>query len=154
MRFIQLRVNVEILKCCIFNPNSYVNLIKKRVLYNCPIKALYSSEAASLSLALGFPYKCLFFHPSHSLLFSSPCFSLFPLIKCFFPCVCRDIKLDCLAVAFLLNVVSIALLSQITGQRLEWQRRLLHHAPLIHFPMMLIEKVIFCLSGTISQLGI
>lgn len=54
----------------------------------------------------------------------SPCFSLFPLIKCFFPRVCWDVMLDCLAVAFLLNVVSIALLSQITGQRLEWQQRL------------------------------
>lgn len=82
-------------------------------------------------------------------------FSLFCLWSSAFSLVFGGTSsLTACTVAFLLNVVFIALLSQITGQRLEWQKRLLHHAALIHFSMTLTEKVIFCLSGTLGQFGI
>lgn len=93
---------------------------------------------------------CPFTHPSSLLtLFLSP----FLWSNMFFsPHVCWQVKLDWLAVAWLLNALFLfAPLSQITSQRLEWQCSAVQ---LIHFPMMLIEKMIFCPSVLISQLGI
>lgn len=53
-------MSVELLQHIIFSPNSVVSLIKKELSLVFLIMALYSPEAASLSVALRFLYTFLF----------------------------------------------------------------------------------------------
>lgn len=121
--------------------------------FSLPNQGLHTPRVALRLLLLDLHIN-VYFMPFYSpFLPCNPVSVSFPLIKhVFSPHVCWQVKLDWLAVAWLLNALFLfAPLSQITSQRLEWQCSAVQ---LIHFPMMLIEKVIFCPSVLISQLGI
>lgn len=134
-----------------FNTNSAVNLTYFSLVF--PVWALSPSEDAYLSLAVGFTYKFLFLALLLSFILLNPASVSFPWSNTFLSCL---LGRQAWLLGSVLPFKCCFYCSTVTDH---WPEtgvvmEALHHAPLIHFSMMLIEKVIFSLPEKISQFGI
>lgn len=107
---------------------------------------MYSSQ--TLTLISVYITRSHLFFPFY---FLSPCCSLFPLIECVLPRAHWDVDLRCSAVTFLFLLLLYCHRSLVRYCGGSGGLSTLMHRSYF-FPMSLVEKVIFCLSGTISQL--